>query len=172
MCGLVASQTIHKSVFILPCGVCLAERSKDWWVKVPSSRKPPVDPLGTDSVLTLGLLGPGSAPLSWYQLCGPWSVSSALSPPKSNLGIVLVKPGAGSFLGPQNHHEEVVWSNYPLTTNFRQSVFHVYARKRCLLEGMPFGLGLEGMDFVQAEKDLREFKEEICKGPEVGKNRD
>lgn len=45
-------------------------------------------------------------------------------------------------------------------------------RKRCLLEEMPFGLGLEGIDFVQAEKDLREFKEEISKGPEVGKDKD
>lgn len=33
-------------------------------------------------------------------------------------------------------------------------------------KGVPFGPGLEGMDFVQAEKVLREFEEEISKGPE------
>lgn len=41
----------------------------------------------------------------------------------------------------------------------------------CLWKGVPFGPGLEGMDFVQAEKVLREFEEEINKGPE-GKNTD
>lgn len=50
-------------------------------------------------------------------------------------------------------------------------------RGRCLLEGrclgeVPFGLGPEGRDFEQAEKELREFQEEISKGPEVRKNTD
>lgn len=76
----VASQTIHKSVFILRCGVCLAERSKDWWVKVPSSRKPPVDPLGTDSVLTLDPLGPGSALCPDINHVGLECVLGSLSP--------------------------------------------------------------------------------------------
>ena len=43
VCGFVASQATHKSVFTLLCGVCLAEGSKDWWVKVPSTRKPPLN---------------------------------------------------------------------------------------------------------------------------------
>lgn len=44
-------------------------------------------------------------------------------------------------------------------------------RVRCL-EEVPFGLGPEGRDFEQAEKELREFQEEISKGPEVRKNTD
>lgn len=49
--GLVASQAIHKPVFTTPTppprGICLMEIFKACWVKVPSSRKPPLDSPGS-----------------------------------------------------------------------------------------------------------------------------